>query len=48
MASPNRVSFKTIDGTTLKGDYFPLEKDNAPIIIMTQGVSSTINSKPQQ
>jgi hypothetical protein len=38
MVLPKRVSFSTFDGTTLNRDYFPVEKDNAPVIAMTQGV----------
>ena len=33
-----RVEFKTIDGTTLRGDLYSVESDNAAIIVMTQGV----------
>jgi hypothetical protein len=33
-----RVEFRTADGILLRGDYYPVEINNAPIIIMTQGV----------
>lgn len=33
-----RVEFKTIDGTVLRGDLYAVENDNAPMIVMTQGV----------
>lgn len=33
-----RVEFRTIDGTMLRGDLYSAGKDNAPAIVMTQGV----------
>src|ERR1700760_3529065 len=35
-----RVEFRTADGVMLRGDYYPVEIQNAPVIIMTQGVRS--------
>jgi hypothetical protein len=33
-----RVEFRTFDGVLLRGDYFPVDYENAPMVIMTQGV----------
>ena len=37
------VEFKTYDGTTLRGDLYEVPRQNAPIIIMSQGVSMHID-----
>jgi pimeloyl-ACP methyl ester carboxylesterase len=34
-----RVEFKTIDGATLRGDFFAAEGTNVPCVVMTQGLS---------
>ena len=34
-----RVEFKTFDGVTLRGDLYLPMKENAPLVIMTHGVS---------
>jgi dienelactone hydrolase len=33
-----RVEFKTIDGITLRGDFFQAKDQDAPCIVMTQGI----------
>src|ERR1700743_1126994 len=38
MSDHSRVEFKTVDGVTLRGDYFPTATPNAPCIVMTQGL----------
>ena len=44
MAS-KRVEFTTWDGTVLRGDYYPVETSNAPIILLTQGVRQSISDE---
>ncbi|KAJ9609342.1 hypothetical protein H2200_005669 [Cladophialophora chaetospira] len=34
-----RVEFRTYDGIILRGDYFPAGVENAPVVIMTQGLT---------
>ena len=34
-----RVEFKSVDGVTLRGDYYPVSSTDAPIIVMTQGLT---------
>ena len=36
--SSQRVEFRTFDGTILRGDLFKAKENDAPIIVMTQGV----------
>jgi hypothetical protein len=38
-----RVQFRTVDGVLLRGDYFPVHVEMAPVVIMTPGVSNTID-----
>ena len=39
MNKAQRVEFRTFDQVTLRGDLFRPQQSNAPIVIMTQGVS---------
>jgi hypothetical protein len=39
MVAPNRTEFRTVDGTILRGDFYPAEQKGAPLVVMTQGVS---------
>src|ERR1700743_1355374 len=39
MSDHSRVEFKTVDGVTLRGDYFPTATPNAPCIVMPQGLT---------
>lgn len=34
-----RVEFKTIDGTTVRGDFFQAAGESRPCIVMAQGLS---------
>ena len=34
-----RIQFRTVDGVLLRGDYFPVHVEMAPIVIMAPGVS---------
>jgi uncharacterized protein len=38
MTDRTRVEFKTIDGVTLRGDFFKAKGDRTPCIVMTQGL----------
>jgi hypothetical protein len=42
--SHTRVEFKAFDGTVLRGDYYAVDELHAPIVIMTQGVSSWLTA----
>ena len=42
MGRSSRVKFMTHDGVTLRGDFFPVKKEKAPMIIMTQGVGCEV------
>ena len=35
----DRVEFRTLDGTVLRGDFFKADRDGAPVIVMTQGLT---------
>lgn len=37
--SPEKISFTTFDGTTLRGYYYRVKKPNAPVVILTAGLS---------
>src|SRR6201996_4414463 len=39
MADHTRVEFKTIDGTSLRGDFFAANGNRTPCVVMTQGLS---------
>jgi uncharacterized protein len=34
-----RIEFKTVDGVTLRGDYYSVDTNGAPIVVMTQGLT---------
>ena len=38
MGHSKRVQFLTQDGVQLRGDYYAVQKDKAPLVIMTAGV----------
>ena len=40
MAPYQEVEFQTYDGVTLRGDLYLPEKPNAPLVILTHGVST--------
>jgi uncharacterized protein len=35
----DRIEFKTLDGVTLRGDFFRAQGDRTPVIVMTQGLT---------
>jgi len=37
--SPENISFSTFDGTTLRGYHYSVQKQNAPVVIVTAGLS---------
>ena len=39
MADFTRIAFKTIDGITLRGNFFPAQVEAAPVVVMTQGLT---------
>ncbi len=39
MTDFKRIEFETIDGTTLRGNFFQAGGDKAPILVMTQGLT---------
>src|ERR1700761_896531 len=41
MGPTKKVSFRTFDGTLLRGNLYLPEKDNAPVVIMLPGVYTT-------
>jgi hypothetical protein len=41
MSAPRRVEFKTIDGVTLRGDFYQAQGEGRPVILMTAGLNLT-------
>lgn len=39
MAQPDRVEFRTLDGVTLRGDFFQAPGAGVPAVVMTQGLT---------
>ena len=39
MPDHTRVTFRTVDGTTLRGNFFQAQGEGRPVIVMTQGLS---------
>ena len=39
MAQPSRVEFRTLDGVTLRGDFFQAAGTGVPVVVMTQGLT---------
>jgi cephalosporin-C deacetylase-like acetyl esterase len=37
--SPDKISFSAFDGTTLRGYYYRVKQQNAPVVILTAGLS---------
>ncbi len=39
MSDHERVEFRTYDGATLRGDFFPTSGGDRPVVLMTQGLT---------
>ena len=39
MSDHTRVEFRTYDGITLRGDFFPAEGTDRPVVVMAQGLT---------
>ncbi len=39
MSDFKRIEFKTVDGVTLRGDFFKADGENTPVVVMTQGLT---------